>query len=48
MLNGGVCSNKEYVLTEELIAYCNKEEVDMRLIWHGINLSKQGYENIYI
>ena len=43
-LNDGVCSNKEYVFTEELIAYCNVEEA----IRHGINLSKQGYKNILI
>ena len=47
-LNDGVCSNKEYVFTEELIAYCNVEEADARLIWHGIHLSKQGYKNILI
>ena len=43
-LNDGVCSNKEYLFTEEFIAYCNVEEADARLIWHGINLSKQGYK----
>ena len=47
-LNDGVCSNKEYVFTEELIAYCNVEEADARLIWHGIHLLKQGYKNILI
>ena len=47
-VNNGVCSNKEYVFTEELIAYCNVEEEDARLIWHGIHLSKQGYKNILI
>ena len=47
-LNDGVCSNKEYVFIEELIAYCNVEEADARLIRHGINLSKQGYKNILI
>ena len=47
-LNDGVCSNKEYAFTEELIAYCNVEEADARLIRHGINLSKQGYKNILI
>ena len=44
-LNDGVCSNKEYVFTEELIAYCNVEEADARLIRHGINLSEQGCKN---
>ena len=48
MLNDGVCSNKEYVFTKELIAYCNVEEADARLIRHRINLSKQGYKNILI
>ena len=47
-LSNGVCSNKEDVFTEELIAYCNVEEADARLIQHGINLSKQGYKNILI
>ena len=47
-LNDGVCSNKEFVFTEELIAYCNVEEADAWLIRHGINLSKQGYKNILI
>ena len=47
-LNDGICSIKEYVFTEELIAYCNVEEEDARLIWHGINLSKQRYKNILI
>ena len=47
-LNDGVCSNKEYVFTEELIAYCNVEEADAWLSRHGINLSKQGYKNILI
>ena len=47
-VNDGVCSNKEYVFTEELIAYCNVEEADARLIRHEINLSKQGYKNILI
>ena len=47
-LNDGVCSNKDYVFTEELIAYCNVEEVDARLIQHGINVSKQRYKNILI
>ena len=47
-LNDGICSIKEYVFTEELIAYCNVEEADARLIRHAINLSKQGYENIFI
>ena len=47
-LNDGVCSNKEYIFTEELIPYCNVEEADARLIQHGINLSKQGYKNILI
>ena len=47
-LNDGVCSSKEYVFTEELIAYCNVEEADARLIRYGINLSKQGYKNILI
>ena len=47
-LNDGVCSNKEYIFTEELIPYCNVEEAEARLIQHGINLSKQGYKNILI
>ena len=47
-LNDGVCSNKEFVFREELIAYCNVEEADAWLIRHGINLSKQGYKNILI
>ena len=47
-LNDGVCSNKEYVFTEELIVYCNVEEADAWLSRHGINLSKQGYKNILI
>ena len=41
-LNDGVCSNKEYVFTEELIAYCNVEEVGARLIRHGINFLNRG------
>ena len=45
-LNDGVCSQKEYVFIEELIAYCNVEKADARLIRHGINLSKQVYKNI--
>ena len=47
-LNDGICSIKEYVFTEELIAYCTVQEADARLIRHGINLSKQGYKNILI
>ena len=47
-LNDGVYSNKEYVFTEELIAYCNVEEADARLMRHRINSSKQGYKNILI
>ena len=47
-LNDGVFSNKEYVFTEEIIAYCNVEEADARLIRHGINLSNHGYKNILI
>ena len=47
-LNDGVCSNKKYIFTEELIAYYNVEEADTRLIRRGINLLKQGYKNILI
>ena len=47
-LNDGVCSNKEYFFTEEIIAYCNVEEPHARLIRHGITLSKPGYKNILI
>ena len=35
-LNDRVCSNYKYAFTEELIAYCNVEEVDARLIRHEI------------
>ena len=46
-VNNGVCSNKEYVFTEELIAYCNVEEVDARLIRHGINFLNRGIKHTH-